>query len=218
MRARSSAAVFNARKFLDSAGLNRTVATYRQGETVYTQGEACETVMYLQAGEVTLSVLSRHGKEAIVATLSPGSFFGEGGLAGQRARTGSARASAPSTVLVIERAAMVRLLHQQLGLSERFVAHLLTRNARIEADLIDLLFDASEKRLARALLLLARYGEQDRPQRVIPKVTQETLAEIVGTTRTRVNFLLNRFKSLGFIEDKDGLTIHSSLLSVVLHD
>jgi CRP/FNR family transcriptional regulator, cyclic AMP receptor protein len=210
--------VFDAQAFLDSAGLERTMVPYRNGDSVYSQGQACDAVMYLQSGEVTLSVLSKRGKEAIVAVLAPATFFGEGGLSGQRLRTGSAKASAASTVLVIEQAAMVRLLHEQRGLSDRFIAHLLTRNARIEADLIDLLFNSAEKRLARTLLLLARYGEQDRPQRVIPRISQQTLADMVGTTRSRVNFFLNRFKRMGFIEDEDGLTIHSSLLSVVLHD
>ena len=209
---------FNAQAFLDSTGLERTVVAFPKGETVYSQGQACDSVMYLQSGEVTLSVLSERGKEAIVAIVGPGNFFGEGGLSGQRLRTGTATTSAGSTVLVIEQAAMVRLLHEQHALSDRFITHLLTRNARIEADLIDLLFNSAEKRLARALLLLARYGEEDRPQRVIPKISQQILADMVGTTRSRVNFFLNRFKKLGFIEDKDGLTIHSSLLSVVLHD
>ena len=218
MRTRSKARSFDARAFLDSAGLERTVGSYRKGDTVYSQGQACEAVMYLQSGEVTLSVLSKRGREAIVAILPPSSFFGEGGLSGQRVRTGTAKASAASTVLIIEQAAMVRLLHEQPGLSDRFIAHLLTRNARIEADLIDLLFNSAEKRLARALLLLARYGEQDRPQRVIPRISQETLAEMTGTTRSRVNVFMNKFQKLGFIHRDGGITIHSSLLSVVLHD
>jgi CRP/FNR family transcriptional regulator, cyclic AMP receptor protein len=212
------APAFDAEAFLDSTGLARTVTMFEQGQCVYSQGDDCETVMYLQLGEITLSVLSKTAKEAIVAVVGPGSFFGEGGLAGQNVRAGSATASAPSTVLIIEKNAMVRLLHEQHGLSDRFIAHLLTRNVRIEADLIDLLFNSAEKRLARTLLLLARYGEQDRPQRVIPKISQETLAEMVGTTRSRVNFFMNRFKKLGYIEDNGGLTIHSSLLGVVLHD
>jgi CRP/FNR family transcriptional regulator, cyclic AMP receptor protein len=218
MRPAKKSRPFDAQAFLDSAGLERTVVSYDKGDTVYVQGQASDCVMYLQAGEVTLSVLSERGREAIVAILGPTNFFGEGGLSGQRVRTGTAKASAASTVLVIEQEAMVRLLHEQRALADRFIAHLLTRNARIEADLIDLLFNSAEKRLARALLLLARYGEQDRPQRVIPRISQQTLADMVGTTRSRVNFFLNRFKKLGFIEDKDGLTIHNSLLSVVLHD
>jgi len=191
---------------------------FRKGQIVYSQGQRCETLMYLQAGEITLSVMSRRGKEAIVAVLGPASFFGEGGLSGQRVRTGSATASTTSAVLVIEQAAMIRLLHEQRDLADRFMAHLLTRNARVEADLVDLLFNSAEKRLARTLLLLARYGDQETPQRVIPKVSQQTLADMVGTTRSRVNFFLNRFKKMGFIEAKDGLVIHRSLLSVVLHD
>jgi CRP/FNR family transcriptional regulator, cyclic AMP receptor protein len=209
---------FDAEAFLESTGIERTVMSYRDGETVYSQGGSCDLVMYLQAGEVTLSVLSKRGKEAIVAVLAPGSFFGEGGLAGQALRTATARTTTSSTILAIHKDAMVRLLHEQHALADRFIAHLLTRNARIEADLIDLLFNSAEKRLARTLLLLARYGEQDRPQRVIPKISQETLAEMIGTTRSRVNFFMNRFKRLGFIEDKGGLTIHNSLLTVVLHD
>jgi len=209
---------FDAQAFLESSGLDRTVEVFGKGDPIYSQGDDCETVMYLQKGEVTLSVLSTRGKEAIVAVLRPGCFFGESGLAGERTRTGSATASSASTVLLIQKAGMVRLLHAQHALSDRFIAHLLTRNARIEADLIDLLFNSAEKRLARALLLLARYGEQGPPQRVIPKVSQGTLAEIVGTTRSRVNFFMNRFKKLGFIEDNGRLTIHSSLLTVVLHE
>lgn len=218
MRLRSRPPPFDAKAFLDSAGLDRVVVAYEKGETIYSQGQACDRVMYLQSGEVTLTVVSQRGKEAVVAILGPTTFFGEGGLSGQRLRTGTAKASAASSVLSIEQAAMVRLLHDQRGLSDRFIAHLLTRNVRIEADLIDLLFNSAEKRLARALLLLARYGEQDRPQRVVPKISQQVLADMVGTTRSRVNFFMNRFKRMGFVEDKDGLTIHSSLLSVVLHD
>jgi CRP/FNR family transcriptional regulator, cyclic AMP receptor protein len=216
--AKQRALSFDAQAFLDSSGIERTVASYLKGATVYLQGGGCETVMYLKSGEITLSVVSSRGKEAIVAVVGPGSFFGEGGLAGQRFRTGSATASEISTVLLIDKAAMARLLQEQHALSDRFITHLLTRNARIEADLIDQLFNSAEKRLARTLLLLARYGEQDRPQRVIPRIAQETLAGMVGTTRSRVNFFMSRFKKLGFIEDHNGLTIHSSLLSVVLHD
>lgn len=211
-------AAFDAQSFLDSAGVERAIVSYRKGDAVYTQGQPCDTLMYLQAGEITLSVTSRRGKEAIVAVLAPTSFFGEGGLSGQRVRTGTARASAVSTVLVIEQAAMIHLLHEQRSLADRFIAHLLTRNARIEADLVDLLFNSAEKRLARTLLLLARYGDQETPQRVIPKISQQTLADMVGTTRSRVNCFLKRFKKMGFIEVKNGLVIHRSLLSVVLHD
>jgi CRP-like cAMP-binding protein len=209
---------FDAQTFLDSAGVARTVATYRKAQTIYAQGDACQTVMYLRHGEVTLSVLSRTGREAIVAVIGPAQFFGEGGLAGQSLRMGSATANEPSTVLLIEQLEMQRVLHEQHDLSDRFIGHLLTRNIRIEADLVDQLFNRAEKRLARALLLLARYGEPDVPQRVIPPISQEKLAEIVGTTRSRVNFFMNKFRSLGFIETDHGLKINSSLVSVVLHD
>lgn len=218
MREGHTSAPFNPEAFLESADLERTVVPYAKGDTVYLQGQVCNAVLYLQFGEVTLSVTSKRGKEAIVAVLGPSTFFGEGGLSGQLVRTGTATASEQSTVLLIEQAAMARLLHEQRALADRFIAHLLTRNARFEADLIDLLFNSAEKRLARTLLLLARYGEEDRPQRVIPKISQQTLADMVGTTRSRVNFFMNRFKKLGFIEDNDGLAIHSSLLSVVLRD
>ncbi len=211
-------AAFDAQAFLDCAGVARTVATYRKAETIYAQGDACTTVMYLQHGEVTLSVLSKMGRQAIVAVIGPARFFGEGGLAGQPLRMGSATANEPSTVLLIEQLEMQRVLHEQHDLSDRFIGHLLTRNIRIEADLVDQLFNRAEKRLARALLLLARYGEPDVPQRVIPPISQEKLAEIVGTTRSRVNFFMNKFRSLGFIETDHGLKINSSLLSVVLHD
>jgi CRP-like cAMP-binding protein len=169
---------------------------------------------------VKLSVLSKTGKEAVVAMLGPGDFFGEGCLAGQKYRMGSATAITPSAVLFVEKANMVRLLHKQHAMSDRFISHMLTRNIRIEEDLIDQLFNSAEKRLARTLLLLARYGKQDKPVRAVPPISQETLAEIIGTTRSRVNFFLNKFKRLGFIE-YDGelpLKINNSLLSVVLHD
>ena len=190
---------------------------YRKAETIYSQGEASETVMYLQRGEVKLSVLSNMGREAIVAVLGPGNFFGQGALAGQRLRVKSATANAPSTILVIEKNEMLRVLHEQHALSDWFIGHLLTRNIRIEEDLIDQLFNCAEKRLARALLLLARYGEPGRPRRMTPKISRKTLAEMIGITRARVNFFMNRFKKLGFIEN-DGRTINSSLLNVVLHD
>lgn len=217
-RAGRAPAPFDAQAFLDSAGLERTIVPFCKGDVVYSQGQRCDTLMYLQAGEVTLSVTSRRGREAIVAVIGAGTFFGEGGLSGQRVRAGTAKASATSTVLVIEQVAMVRLLHEHRSLSDRFIAHLLTRNARIESDLVDLLFNSAEKRLARTLLLLAHYGDQAAPQRVIPRISQQTLADMVGTTRSRVNYFLNRFKQMGFIEVRNGLVVHRSLLSVVLHD
>ena len=176
--------------------------------------------MYIQSGGVKLSVLSKAGREAVVAMLGPGDFFGEGCLAGQRFRMGSATAITPSSILLVSKKNMVRVLHRQHAMSDRFISHMLSRNIRIEEDLIDQLFNSSEKRLARTLLLLARYGKQDKPVRVVPRISQETLAQPIGTTRSRVNFFLNKYKRLGFIEydDKRPLKVNSSLLSVVLHD
>ena len=209
---------FDAQAFLESAGVARKIATYQRAEVIFSQGDASESVMYLQKGGVKISVLSKTGREAIVAMLGPGDFFGEGCLAGQPLRIATATAIAPSAVLIVEKAAMIRLLHRQHSMSDRFIAHVLTRNIRIEEDLIDQLFNSSEKRLARALLLLARYGQQDVPQRVLPKMSQKTLAEMVGTTRSRVNFFMNKFKRMGFIEGNGELKINNSLLSVVLHE
>jgi CRP/FNR family transcriptional regulator, cyclic AMP receptor protein len=215
-----TAPAFDAQAFLDSSGVSKSIARYGRGETVFTQGDECEHVMYIQTGGVKLSVLSKTGREAVVAMLGPGDFFGEGCLAGQPLRIGSATAITPSTILLVRKEKMVGLLHKQHAMSDRFISHMLARNIRIEEDLIDQLCNSSERRLARALLLLARYGRQDKPVRVVPKISQATLAEMVGTTRSRVNFFLNKFKRLGFIE-YDGelpLKINSSLLSVVLHD
>jgi CRP/FNR family transcriptional regulator, cyclic AMP receptor protein len=211
---------FDAQAFLDSAGVSRTIVRYLPGDVIFRQGDACTHVMYIQTGAVKLSVLSRAGREAVVAMLEPGDFFGEGGLAGQRVRMGSATATAASAILRVRRERMARLLHKQHAMSDRFISHMLARNIRIEEDLIDQLFNSSEKRLARTLLLLARYGKQDTPARAVPKISQETLAEMIGTTRSRVNFFLNKFKKLGFIEYSGDLplTINHSLLSVVLHD
>jgi CRP/FNR family transcriptional regulator, cyclic AMP receptor protein len=212
--------VFDAQAFLDSTGVAKRAAEYGREESIFTQGDLCKHVMYIQSGGVKLSVLSKSGREAIVAMLGPGDFFGEGCLSGQPTRLGSATAITPSVILLIEKARMVRLLHRQHAMSDRFISHMLARNIRIEEDLIDQLFNSSEKRLARALLLLARYGKRDKPVRVVPKVSQATLAEMVGTTRSRVNFFLNKFKRLGFIEYNGELPlkINSSLLSVILHD
>ena len=209
---------FNAQAFLDSVGVARTIVEYQPGDVIFTQGDPCKVVLYIQHGAVKLSVLSKAGKEAVVAILGAGDFFGEGCLAGQPVRMGSATATEGSTILLIDKAEMGRLLHQQHALSDRFIAHMLARNIRIEEDLVDQLFNSSEKRLARTLLLLARYGKHDAPVRPIPKVSQETLAEMVGTTRSRVNFFMNKFKRLGFIDYKDGLKVNNSLLTVVLHD
>jgi CRP/FNR family transcriptional regulator, cyclic AMP receptor protein len=204
----------------DAAGLSRRVVRFAPGDVVFAQGGRADSVYYLQKGAVKLSVLSPSGKEAVVAMLGPGAFFGEGVLAGQSFRMGTATAEAPTTVLRIQKAEMVRALHGDAAFSDLFIAHMLVQNIRVEESLIDQLFNSSEKRLARTLLLLARYGKQDKPVRVVPNITQGTLAEMVGTTRSRVNFFLNKFRKLGFIE-YDGiapLKINSSLLSVVLHD
>jgi len=196
----------------------KTVVAYAKGEPIYSQGSPCDTVLFIRSGEVKLSVISKMGKEAIVAILGEGNFFGEGALAGQSLRLGNATAHTATTIVAVGKADMHRLLHEEHELSDGFIAHLLTRNIRTEEDLIDQLFNSAEKRLARALLLLAHYGGENIPQRVIPKISQETLAEMVGTTRSRVNFFMNRFKKLGFIGGDGGLTINNSLLSVVLHD
>jgi CRP-like cAMP-binding protein len=209
---------FDAQTFLDSAGGARRVVKYRRGEVAFSQGDPCDDVRYIQTGGIKLSVLSRTGKEAVVAMLEPGAFFGEGALAGQSVRIGTATATIASTVLIIEKDAMIRLLHEQHAFSDRFISYMLARNIRIEADLVDHLFSSSEKRLARTLLLLARYGMQDNAQPRLPKISQETLAEMIGTTRSRVNFFMNKFRKLGFIEYNGGLKVSRSLLSVVLHD
>jgi CRP/FNR family cyclic AMP-dependent transcriptional regulator len=210
--------VFDAQAFLDSAGSSKKIVEFHRGDVVYSQGDACDAVMYIQAGGVKLSVLSKTGREAVVAMLGPGEFFGEGCLAGQPIRMGSATTVLPSTILFVDKHVMVGLLHKQHELSDRFIAHMLARNIRIEEDLVDQLFNSSEKRLARTLLLLARYGKHDQPVREVPPISQETLAEMIGTTRSRVNFFMKKFERLGFISYKGGLKVNNSLLTVVLHD
>ena len=216
----STRPAFDTDAFLASSGTVKTIAEYRRGETIFTQGDACEHVLYIRAGGVKLSVQSKTGREAVIALLGPGDFFGEECLAGQPSRRGGATAITPSAIFSVGKEKMVRLLRTQPAMSDRFISHMLSRNIRIEEDLLDQLFNSSEKRLARTLLLLARYGKQDKPTRTVPKISQATLAKIVGTTRSRVNFFLNKFKRQGFIdyEGDKPLTIDSSLLSVVLHD
>jgi CRP/FNR family transcriptional regulator, cyclic AMP receptor protein len=209
---------FDAQAFLDSGGVARKVIQFPKKTNIFAQGDGAKHVMYIQHGGVRLSVVTSPLKEAVVAVLKPGDFFGEGCLAGQPLRMGSATSIAPTTVLEIEKDEMIRVLHTEHEFSDRFIAHMLSRNIRVEEDLIDQLFNSTEKRLARALLLLARYGKKDEPQKILPRVSQETLAEMIGTTRSRVNLFMNKFKKLGFIDNKDGLEINSSLLSVVLHD
>ena len=208
---------FELGKFLDSSGIKRTITKYSRSTVVFSQGDPAADVFYVQLGSIKLSVLSRTGKEAVVAIFSPGDFFGEGCLAGQSRRMATASALSASTVLVIEKSEMLEMLHTEPTLADRFLTHMLARNIRIEEDLIDQLFNSSEKRLARALLLLARYGKPDQPLR-LPKISQETLAEMVGTTRSRVNFFMNKFRELGFIEYNGDIKVNSSLLTVVLHD
>ena len=207
---------FDIEGYLASAG-STAVVEYRRGAVIFSQGDPASDVRYVRKGAVRLSVLSHGGKEAVVAMLGPGDFFGEGVLAGQSVRIATAVAAVATSVLIIDKATMVRLLHEEPDFSDRFIAYMLERNIRIEADLVDQLFNSSEKRLARTLLLLARYG-QTSPQRTLPKISQETLAEMVGTTRSRVNFFMNKFRKLGLIDYNGGLKINGSLLSFVLHD
>jgi CRP-like cAMP-binding protein len=208
---------FDVEAYLESTGPARRIVKYRRGEIVFAQGDSSNDIKYIQKGGIKLSVISRIGKEAVVAMLSPGDFFGEGALAGQLIRIETATAVVPSSVLAIDKEAMVRLLHEEPAFSDRFISYMLTRNMRIEADLVDQLFNSSEKRLARTLLLLARYGQAN-PQKTVPKISQETLAEMIGATRSRVNFFMNKFRKLGLIEYNGGLKINSALLSIVLHD
>ena len=209
---------FDVQAFLTSARMSPRSVRFAKGAVVFEQGTPATSVFYLQEGGVKLTVLSSGGKEAIVALLGPGDFFGEGCLAGQPLRMGTAKAVVRTALLRIPKRDMVRLLHERPEFSDRFIAHMLTRNIRIEEDLVDQLFNSSEKRLARTLLLLARYGKEDATHRVLPKLSQETLAEMVGTTRSRVNFFMNKFRKLGFIEYNGELKVHNSLLTVVIHD
>jgi CRP/FNR family transcriptional regulator, cyclic AMP receptor protein len=209
---------FDAQAFLDSAGVSRKIVQYRRSQKIYSQGDPASCVMYIQNGGVKLTVVNEVGKEAVVGILGPGDFFGEGCLAGQRICMGTATAITPTSILVIEKNEMMRVLHTEHALSDLFMSYILSRNIRIEEDLIDQLFNSSERRLARALLLLARYGRESQPLKMVPKVSQEMLAEMIGTTRTRVNFFMNKFRKLGFISYNGGLKVHNSLLSVVLHE
>ena len=209
---------FDPQAFLDTAGVARKIAEFRRGESIYSQGEAAESVMYVQKGGVKFSVVNGSGKEAVVAMFGPSDFFGEGCMAGQTIRMGTATAITPTTLLVIEKDELLRVLHTEHDLSDHFISYMLAHNIRVEEDLMDQLFNSSEKRLARTLLLLARYGKQDQPDRILPKVSQETLAEMIGTTRSRVNFFMNKFRKLGFIEYNGKIKVNKSLLSVVLHE
>jgi CRP/FNR family cyclic AMP-dependent transcriptional regulator len=209
---------FDPQVFLDTIGEGRKALLFPKKQTIFAQGDPADAVFYLQTGKVRLTVVSKDGKEATIGILSNGSFFGEGSLAGQPLRMGSATAMTDCAVLRIEKKAMVDTLHREHALSDLFVAYLLTRNIRYEEDLVDQLFNSSEKRLARVLLMLAHFGKEGVPETVVPKISQETLAEMVGTTRSRVSFFMNRFRKLGFIHYNGGLQVYSSLLNVVLND
>ncbi len=218
-RAKKQTEVFDPQAFLTNAGIGRTVHSYKPKQAVFSQGERADAVFYIQEGSVRLSVLSKQGKEATIALLGPGDFLGEGCLASdQPIRLATATAIADCSILKIEKKRMVRTLHEEHELSDMFVAYVVERHNRTQADLVDQLFNSSEKRLARALLLLSRFGKETVPETVHPNVSQETLAEMVGTTRSRVNFFMNKFRKLGFIKYNGGLQVHSSLLSVVLHE
>jgi CRP/FNR family transcriptional regulator, cyclic AMP receptor protein len=209
---------FDPQVFLDTPGVARKITEYRKNETIYTQGEVAGSVMYVQKGGVKLSVVNGSGKEAVVAMFGEGDFFGEGCVAGQPIRMGTAKAVTPTTLLVIEKNELMRVLHAEHKFSDHFIRYMLAHNIRVEEDLVDQLFNSSEKRLARTLLLLARYGKEDQPDRLLPKVSQETLAEMIGTTRSRVNFFMNKFRKLGFIEYNGTIKVNKSLLTVVLHE
>jgi CRP/FNR family cyclic AMP-dependent transcriptional regulator len=209
---------FNPQVYLDSVGASKRVAEFRKKQAIFSQGEAADSVMYVQKGSVKLTVVNETGKEAVVAIFGSGDFFGEGGMAGQTVRMGTATAIVPTTVLIIGKDEMMRVLHAERELSHRFITYMLARNIRVEEDLIDQLFNSTEKRLARALLLLARYGKEGQPDKMLQKVSQETLAEMIGTTRPRVNLFMNKFRKLGFIEYNGGIKINKSLLTLVLHE
>jgi CRP/FNR family cyclic AMP-dependent transcriptional regulator len=214
----SRSPAFDVNRFLDSIGLGRRVTKFQPRETIFAQGDPANHVMYLQDGSAKLTVVNGSGKEAVVAILGAGDFLGEGCLAGQSNCVATATAIAPTSMLLIEKSEMIRVLHREHQLSDRFICYVLARNIRVEEDLIDQLFNSTEKRLARTLLLLARYGARGRPQKILPKVSQEMLAEMIGATRSRVNFFMNKFRKLGFIQYNGDIHVNKSLLSVVLHD
>jgi CRP/FNR family cyclic AMP-dependent transcriptional regulator len=209
---------FNIQAYLSSVGISRKFVECRKLEKAYSQGDSAGDVLYIQEGRVKLSVVNPIGKEAIVAVLGPGDFLGEGCLAGQSVRRETAVALTPATLLVIQKGEMIRVLHAERAFADRFISHMLERNGRMEADLIDQLFNSSEKRLARTLLQLTQYGMQEVPQKMLPQISQEMLAKMIGTTRTRVNYFMSKFRKLGFIGYDGGLHINPSLLSVVLHE
>jgi CRP/FNR family cyclic AMP-dependent transcriptional regulator len=209
---------FDTKSFLARVGNGRSIGKYRKGQVIYSQGDPGDAVFYIQKGKAKLTVVSEQGKEAVIAILGTDEFFGEGCLAGQAQRIATVTAMTDSIVARLEKSAIINVIHREPAFSELFIAHLLGRSIRVEADLVDQLFNSSEKRLARLLLLLANFGKEGTPEPVIGKISQETLAEMIGTTRSRVSFFMNKFRELGFIEYNGGIEVHSSLLNVVLHD
>jgi CRP/FNR family transcriptional regulator, cyclic AMP receptor protein len=209
---------FDPKVFLGKVGKGRTLVPYKKDQVVFSQGDAADSLYFVQKGKIKISVVSARGKEAVIAILGTGAFFGEGCLAGQQVRMATARAITECSVMRLEKSAVVRVLLEEPSFSEMFVHYLLARNIRIEEDLVDQLFNSSEKRLARTLLLLANFGKEGKPEAIIAPISQETLAEIIGTTRSRVSYFMNKFRKLGFIEYNGGLQVHTSLLNVVLHD
>jgi CRP/FNR family transcriptional regulator, cyclic AMP receptor protein len=218
MPRKKSTVLFNPKKFLTKVGSGKTIATFVKNATIFSQGDTADAVFYVQEGKVKLTVVSQQGKEAVIAMLQPASFFGEACLGGETLRMATATALQDATILRIEKQAMIEVLHQEPAFSELFMGYLLSRNIRIQEDLVDQLFNSSEKRLARILLLLAHFGTDEQQETAIAKISQETLAKMVGTTRSRISFFLNKFRKLGFIEYNGGLRVHRALLNVVLQD
>jgi CRP-like cAMP-binding protein len=217
-KAQSKVVAFEAERYLNTAGIAKKLVNYRKGQTIFSQGDPSDSVLYLQRGSVKLTITSPSGKEAVIALLYAGDFFGEGCIAGQPLRVATAVSLEPTTALMIRKKEMIRVLHEEHEFSDRFVSHMLKRNLRVEEDLVDQLFNSSEKRLARILLLVARYGKAGEPEKIVAKISQETLAEMIGTTRSRVSVFMNKFRKLGYIKYNGGLHINSSLLSIVLRD
>jgi CRP-like cAMP-binding protein len=215
---RKKAEAFDIQKFLSSAGTGRSIAKFNKGQVIFSQDDSCDDVFYVQSGNAKLSIVNPQGKEAVLAIVGPGDFLGEGCIIGNPVRMATATAMAPLNAMIIEKKEMMRVLHDEQEFAGKFITYMLERNLKTEADLVDQLFNSSEKRLARALLILARYGKEGAPETMAAKISRETLAELVGTTRSRVNFFMNKFRKLGFIHYNGGLQVHSSLLNVVLHD
>jgi len=209
---------FNPKAFLAKVGEGRSIGTYRKEQIVFSQGDPADAVFYIQKGKVKITVVSEQGKEAVVAILNANEFFGEGCLAGQALRIATVATMTDSVIVRLEKASIVRVIHQEPAFSEMFIAHLVGRGIRVEADLVDQLFNSSEKRLARLLLLLANFGKEGKPEPIIAKISQETLAEMIGTTRSRVSFFMNKFRKLGFIHYNGSIEVHSSLLNLILHE